>query len=54
VACKVLNSRDDEEVKTFTEEAELMKKFSHPNIVSLLGKKWDNYLNLNVNSLLCI
>jgi len=38
VAVKVLNSRDDEDIKTFIEEAELMKRFSHPNIVSLLGK----------------
>ena len=38
VAVKVLNSREEAEVRVFTEEAELLKRFSHPNIVSLLGK----------------
>ena len=38
VAVKTLTSRDPEVVKKFYEEAELMKKFSHPNIISLLGK----------------
>ncbi len=37
VAVKTRSSRDSEVVKKFMEEAELMKKFSHPNIVSLLG-----------------
>jgi len=38
VAVKVLNSREETEIRVFTEEAELLKRFSHPNIVSLLGK----------------
>ena len=38
VAVKTLTSRDSDVIKKFYEEAELMKKFSHPNIVSLLGK----------------
>lgn len=38
VAVKTLSSREPEMVARFMEEAELMKKFSHPNIVSLLGK----------------
>ena len=37
VAVKTLTSRDPEVIRKFMEEAELMKKFSHPNIVSLLG-----------------
>ena len=37
VAVKTLSSRDPEMVRKFMEEAELMKKFSHQNIVSLLG-----------------
>ena len=37
VAVKTLTSRDPEMVAKFMEEAELMKKFTHPNIVSLLG-----------------
>ncbi|XP_064401515.1 uncharacterized protein LOC135347441 isoform X3 [Halichondria panicea] len=37
VAVKTLTSRDPEVIKKFMEEADLMKKFSHPNIVSLLG-----------------
>ena len=39
VAVKTLTSRDPDVIKKFREEAELMKKFSHPNIVSLLGKR---------------
>ena len=38
VAVKTLTSRDLEVVRKFMEEADLMKTFSHPNIVSLLGK----------------
>lgn len=38
VAVKTLTSRDPEIIDKFREEAELMKKFSHPNIVSLLGE----------------
>ena len=38
MAVKVLNSREEAEVRVFTEEAELLKRFSHPNIVSLLGE----------------
>ena len=37
MAVKTLTSRDPEVIKKFMEEADLMKKFSHPNIVSLLG-----------------
>ena len=37
VAVKTLTSRDPDVIKKFHEEANLMKKFSHPNIVSLLG-----------------
>ncbi len=37
VAVKTLTSRDPEVLAKFMEEANLMKKFSHPNIVSLLG-----------------
>ena len=39
VAVKTLSSTDPAVVNKFMEEAELMKKFSHPNIVSLLGKQ---------------
>ena len=38
VAVKTLASIDEEEVRKFLEEADLMKKFCHPNIVSLLGE----------------
>ena len=38
MAVKTLSTSDPEVVRKFMEEAELMKKFSHPNIVSLLGK----------------
>ena len=38
VAVKTLTSREPEVVRKFMEEADLMKTFSHPNIVSLLGK----------------
>ena len=38
VAVKTLISRNPDVIKKFYEEAELMKKFSHPNVVSLLGK----------------
>ena len=37
MAVKTLTSRDPEVIKKFNEEANLMMKFSHPNIVSLLG-----------------
>ena len=37
MAVKTLASRDPVKVTKFMEEAELMKIFSHPNIVSLLG-----------------
>ena len=43
VAVKTLTSRDPEIINKFREEAELMKKFSHPNIVSLLGKLFLNH-----------
>ena len=37
VAVKTLNSRKQEDIQKFLQEAELMMKFSHPNIVSILG-----------------
>ena len=37
MAVKTLASRDPDKVTKFMDEAELMKNFSHPNIVSLLG-----------------
>ena len=40
VAVKTLSSTDPEIVRIFMEEAELMKRFSHPNIVSLLGENF--------------
>ena len=39
VAVKTLSTRDPVMVDKFVQEAELMKIFSHPNIVSLLGTK---------------
>ena len=39
VAVKTLTSRDPDVVRKFYEEAELMKKFSHPKVVSLLGMR---------------
>ena len=38
VAVKTLSSTDPVIVQKFGEEANLMKKFVHPNVVSLLGK----------------
>ena len=38
VAVKTLTSRDPSVIAKFMEEADLMRKFSHPNIVSLLGR----------------
>ncbi len=35
---KTLSSIEEEDITKFLEEVELMKKFCHPNIVSLLGK----------------
>ena len=37
VAVKTLTSRDPKDIERFTEETRLMKKFIHPNIVSMLG-----------------
>ena len=37
VAVKTLSSRDPDVIQKFMDETDLMKKFSHPNIVSLLG-----------------
>ena len=37
VAVKTLSSRKPEDLQKFEAEAELMKKFTHPKIVSLLG-----------------
>ena len=39
MAVKTLNNKDPDVIQKFKEEAELMKRFSHPNIVSLLGKQ---------------
>ena len=44
MAVKTLTSTDPEVVRRFMEEAELMKKFCHPNIVSLLGEMFCNVL----------
>ena len=41
VAVKTLTSRDPDIIQKFVEEAELMKKFTHPNIVSLLGERYN-------------
>lgn len=38
VAVKTLSSRDLNVIQKFMEEVELMKRFTHPNIVGLLGK----------------
>lgn len=38
VAVKTLSSTDPVIVQKFSEEANLMKKFVHPNVISLLGK----------------
>ena len=38
MAVKTLSSRDPEQLGKFLEEADIMKKFLHPNIVSLLGE----------------
>ena len=38
VAVKTLSSRDPNVIQRFIDEAELMKKFIHPNIVGLLGE----------------
>ena len=37
MAVKTLSSTDERDIKKFVEEIDLMKKFCHPNIVSLLG-----------------
>ena len=37
VAVKTLTSRDPKDIQRFSEEINLLKKFIHPNIVSLLG-----------------
>lgn len=55
VAVKTLSSSDRDVVKKFMEEAELMKKFSHPNIVSLLGKQQTNSkFNVRLSILHCM
>ena len=41
MAVKTLSSTDEEDVEKFMEEVELMKRFCHPNIVSLLGVSCD-------------
>ncbi len=42
VAVKTLSGNNPELVKKFMEEADLMRRFSHPNIVSLLGR-WSRH-----------
>ena len=37
VAVKTLSSTDEHDIEKFLDEVELMKKFCHPNIISLLG-----------------
>ena len=37
VAVKTLSSTDEHDLHKFMEEIDLMKRFCHPNIVSLLG-----------------
>ena len=37
VAVKTLTSRDPKDIERFSEEMSLMKRFIHPNIVSMLG-----------------
>ena len=37
MAVKTLSSTDEQDVERFLEEIDLMKKFCHPNIISLLG-----------------
>ena len=37
VAVKTLTSRNPKDISRFSEEVQLMKRFIHPNIVSLLG-----------------
>ena len=38
MAVKTLSSQEPAVVAKFLEEADLMKKFTHPNIVSILGR----------------
>ncbi len=38
VAVKTLSSTDPAVIKKFFDEANLMKKLSHPNIISILGQ----------------
>ena len=42
MAVKTLTSTSQQDVKNFTEEVELMKRFCHQNIVSLLGVSFHN------------
>ena len=44
VAVKTLTSSDPSVISKFKEEADLMRKFVHPNIVSLLGMTLYNYM----------
>ena len=37
MAVKTLTSRNPKDISRFLEEVNLMKRFVHPNIVSLLG-----------------
>ena len=42
MAVKTLSSTNQQDVKNFTDEVELMKRFCHPNIISLLGVSFHN------------
>lgn len=52
VGVKTLTSRDPWVIGKFKEEAELMKKFVHPNIVSLLGNTLLNATNFVIKDAL--
>ena len=57
VAVKTLTSRDPSIISKFKEEAGLMRKFVHPNIVSLLGiyfYKLETVQNLDISLFRCL
>ncbi len=49
MAVKTLSFRAPNMLQKFIEETNLMKKFCHPNIVSLLGKTFDVHYIVNRN-----